>query len=312
MPRKDPTQDASGRFCRKDPSVVSRRFDWPPRRDELPESLFRVVSIPLLMARPDLAEALAATPETVLPLPEGLDDRKRKQLANLAQYRGRTPEGRLRAMSNLPQKRNPPSAPDTPDADDLAGPPVGAEERAGLPAPTVPAAIPATDAQGLVRKTANRKCMSQEEWDLYEETWYRWMRIHHEHYNAAEDYDDLEMICIEAVMMARIRQLMMQYPHRDYENPYNNAYKRQQTARRNLAASRRDREAEKKEAAARGGSGVHVNIALGGDGISSSNTDEFLEMSRQFREKELEFMQKTKDRGMVTPENFVSETVDAD
>lgn len=198
-------------------------------RDELPRTLFPVKRVPITVYRPDLYKKAVESEPT-------LRTTRNKQHANLAPYRGRTPEGRRRSMANLrvPIKMEEPT---------IQAPAKVAE---GIPAPNVPTAIPSVPPMSLAKGRFLRSVLSQQEYDLYIETWNRWLTTHREELISPEgkvacgDLDDIHRICMEEVIMFRLDMLRLQYPAK-YDKEYQNAFKRQQKARENLFSRRRDR-----------------------------------------------------------------------
>ena len=95
------------------------------------------------------------------------------------------------------------------------------------------------------------------EYNLYCETWKRYMEVHSEDYSAPEDEDDLHRICMETVIQWRIEMQKLHAPRTAIGSEYHQSVKRMQTARENLAARRADRIATKG-----GGRGTNINIAV--------------------------------------------------
>jgi hypothetical protein len=243
--------------------------------DQLPASLFtRANTEPLRTYNPHELEALASRPQRILPLPTDIPESKRRKLAGLAQYRGRSPEGTKKSLGNLPRLVKMEQVP-------------APEPLEGVEPPAIPCAIAKVPPHKTIRGRFLRRIISREERDLYVETWNDWMTAYPE-FDNVQDRDDVEQICMETVNMFRLKLLQMNKPTVDVDEPYNQAYRRKQEARSNLMARRKDREAAK-----RSNSNTTFNVAV----IAGSITPEMM-AERQKRllkdeEKELSFLTKT-------------------
>jgi len=77
-------------------------------RDELPDSLFPTMSAALRDHNAEELEQLAMRPQKLLPVPEDLPFPKRRQLAGLAQFSGRSAGGNRKSLGNLRRRvKNP-------------------------------------------------------------------------------------------------------------------------------------------------------------------------------------------------------------
>ena len=220
--------------------------EQPQHPEDLPWSLFPGKRQPLKDASPQELDRLAGSPQKIVPLPEGLTPKQAAQLRNLAQYKGRSPEGQRRALGNLPRETKS----------------MNKTEHQIVPADkNSPARVPMVFIQppGLttIRGRSTAAVMSQEEYNLYCETWKRYMEVHSEDYSAPEDEDDLHRICMETVIQWRIEMQKLHAPRTAIGSEYHQSVKRMQTARENLAARRADRIATKG-----GGRGTNINIAV--------------------------------------------------
>jgi len=184
---------------------------------------------------PDELEDLANREATQHPLPDGLDAGKAKRMANLTQYSGKwSHEGRKKALSNLRRNVKTMSKQDS--------------KLPAIPTPKVPAPnirykhLSPTDLRTMTGRTV-AAVTTQEEYDLFVETWNMWMDAHGEEYVLPEDRLDVETICMETVMMRRFQLIMSEKPATDLWTQYNQAHKRLQQARENLLARRADRQA---------------------------------------------------------------------
>lgn len=252
--------------------------DPPVSREDLPDSLFPVKSRPLRHYNQQELEELASKPQKTLPVPECEDEGKRRRLANLAQYKGRSKEGQKRALGNLRRK--------IPDM---------VKSKDNLPVPTastsvkVPAKIPTVPAHKTARGKWLRAVLTKEEWDLYVEEWNRWLAQHTEDYTHPEDLDDVHTICQETVNMYRMELLRMEQPKNYDKDAYNQSFRRKQQARENLMARRSDREGGKK-----GGGATNVQIA-----VLAGQVQQPIEVVEkkavENRQKELDFLENTTD-----------------
>lgn len=218
---------------------------------------------------PGELNALSVEPVRLLPPPTGTTD------ANLAQFAGRSIEGALNALNNL--RRCQP-------ADETI--PITFPE--GMPTPNVPAAysLPGLDA---LRGRRTRAVLSQTEWDLFCETWLRWMTDHPD-YKMSEDSDDLHTVCMETVYEMRVREAMMIYPELDGNDALNVSFRKKQRARQNLAARRVDR-----LGVGRSGQPSAINIAVLSGNVSN---EKMIEHRHQHKPEIIsaeddEFLQKT-------------------
>ena len=148
-------------------------------------------------------------------------------MANLAQYRGRTVEGQKRALANLTSREKS-------HVSETATPP---ELSPQLPVPVIPTDRPPVAPIDAMRVKYLRVCLTKEEYDLYLLNWKDWFEGHPD-YVMIEDRLDVETICMETVNQFRINMMRQRYPNRDYDNSYNQSYRRMQQARDNLAARR--------------------------------------------------------------------------
>lgn len=208
--------------------------DPPVGREDLPVSLWpHRVSVGA--ANPVELDLLAKrTPKTV-PFPEDKHPNEgvAKGYRNLAQYRGRSEEGNRKSMANLRRKvklahNKPPEIPES------------------MPRPNVPAKKPPKPPGMATLKGRNlRAVMSQEEWDLFLETWIELYEGHAEDWDKPEDKIDVERICMETVVQFRMQSYERSRDKRFDPNAYHQSTIRQQQARQNLEARRADRNRQK-------------------------------------------------------------------
>lgn len=205
----------------------------PQRREDLPKRIWPAVE--RVAHRPDELDELASRPESLLPIED--DDPHRRELkSRLAQYKGRTPEGRRKSLANLTRWRKLVSDKDI----------VPTKRDPTIPAPRVPMAFPKPPGPGTKRGRALRAVLSQDELDIYEEHWYEWMGAHADEYTEPEDFEDVRRICMEKVLQYRMEMEQMNRPTTDVAREYNQSVRRVQQARENLLARRSDRVASAK------------------------------------------------------------------
>lgn len=258
-----------------------------PKREDLPVTLFprRGFSLREVKGGEEI-NILISTPETILPLPEGIDPKKAKRLSGLAQYKGRSEEGRKKSLGNL--KRSIPV---------MAEDQLPAKSESHLPAPVVPTAFPPAAGPESYEGRALAACNSQEEYDLYVETWNEWLKGHVNDYCYLdadgklqiypEDKDDVHRICIEKVKQFRMDMLSKQKPWFDCSAAYNQSVRRGQVARDNLLASRNARMGGKNKG---GGKNTTINIA-----VASGQVDLFKrkEVADQTESDDFKFLEST-------------------
>jgi hypothetical protein len=254
----------------------------PPTFDELPRTLFSLETVPLDRYNPGELEALTARPEKVVPLPADADEAKRKRLAGLAQYKGRSERGRVKSLMNL-RRCVPQETKVEPMTQQMTSP--------GVPACQVPAEIPKSPkVTDTFRGKALRKVYTQEEWNIYVETWNDWFKDHPE-FDKVEDFNDLHTICREQVIMFRCDLWEHNNPGKSMSDTYNAAYNRQQNARKNLTARRVDRFGSK-------ASGKHVtnnrfNVAVVSGQVSN---DQARQRRLEDERDEQRFLESTMER----------------
>lgn len=239
----------------------------PARYEELPPCLIGVKVTHVGNSHPVLAAKLAARPQRLLPLPDlsGYSAHAQKAMKNLAQYRGRTPEGNLKSMKNIQWHERPIDMPD--QIPQVVTP-------QNLPQPTVPIAVPQVPRGDLMRAKSLKVVMSQNEYNLYVETWNRWWEAHAEDYVVTkedgtklilpEDELDVHRVCMETVIQYRLELEQTRYPSKDLSRAYDSSFARQETARKNLSARRSDRISQKNQDKNKGGNTFNVAFIAGG------------------------------------------------
>jgi hypothetical protein len=240
-------------------------MDRPPTRDELPKRLIPSIRVPITDKGTEELERLGARPQRLVPLPAKVNPATTK-LRCLAQYKGRSPEGNLRSLANL--KRT--------TASPMSNLPVKAPQiPANIPVPNVPTAIPTVPHGDLMKGKSLRAVLSREEFDLYVETWVEWFKCHGQSFDKVEDLLDVEHVCMETVLQYRTRAQMLAFPNRDYSQPYNQSFLRQQKARENLEARRTDRI---KSRSPSGNTTVHVhgggNVAVMAGSVAMADREQ--------------------------------------
>jgi len=108
------------------------------------------------------------------------------------------------------------------------------------------------------RGRAVASVLSQEEYNIYVETWTHFMEGRSDEYSAPEDRANLHRICMETVIQWRIMMQKMHKPSANIATEYNQAGRRRQTARESLDARRADRIAAKD-----GGRGTNIAEVAG-------------------------------------------------
>lgn len=202
---------------------------------------------PLAEVNPSQVEDILSRPFKTHPIPEGVSESRRQQLARLLPFKGWTESARRKIIENKPTRVKmipvSPTAPEIPD---------------GMPVPVVPTAIILVRPERTMEGKYARAVLSKEEYDLYVHTWMTWLTSHPE-WTLPEDLADLGHICMEKAVQFRLMRLAQQ---KGIENtvPYNASYKREQQARENLTARRVDRTGTK--AGGSGGGKTIVNVAV--------------------------------------------------
>ncbi len=106
--------------------------------------------------------------------------------------------------------------------------------------PIVPTAVPTVEANKLLAGRWVRRILSQEEYDLYVNTWNKWLSEHKEDWVNQNDLRDLHVICMEIVREFRIELTQFRNPNVDYSDQLQKCDARMQKARQNLTARRVD------------------------------------------------------------------------
>ena len=267
-------------------------------REDLPESILDVKSIPLSEHNPVALEALAAVPDKPLPVPKGKD-----KLRNLAQYAGRSRKGKRNSLSNLVR-------PVTQQIVATKAPPL---LPAGTPVPSIVTAPIPKRVVDVLKEKYWKSVTSKEEWDLFILTWGKYLEAHPD-YNQAEDEMDLETICYEEVIKWRINILRRKRPEKigDVDLSYNQTCLRQQKARENLAARRSDRLGLN---GAKQTTNNKINIAVLAANIDEKKLIELQQKAQRQMAGDLEFLDATTDLGSnldVIDAEIVSEMKNSD
>jgi len=246
----------------------------PQGPEDLPPTLFPRRHRPLREVDAEELERLAGRPQNIRPVPDAWKNAtsKARGWANLAQFKGRTPEGRKRSLGNLPRRiRNV-----TTNANVPAVP--------GAPEPEIPMAFIEPPGLDTLRGRSIRATLSQEEFNLYRETWMRYMQAHKDDYSQPEDEDDLHRLCMETVIQWRLEMEQMHNGRLNIGTEYNQTIRRMQQARKNLAASRAARTAAKHG----GGSRTIVNIAVAAGTVDPTKVLEIKQVRAKQMDAELD------------------------
>ena len=127
----------------------------------------------------------------------------------------------------------------------------------GAVEPIVPTVAPSVSQMHTIRGKWIRRVMFQDEYDLYMDTWSRWIKDHVDEWTTTDDLEDLHVICMETVAIFRVQAMRLQNPLVDTAEEYKRASLSMQRARENLAARRVDRVGTKDSR-----SGNVTNIAI--------------------------------------------------
>ncbi len=268
-----------------------------PSRDELPPSLLEAKFIPIGQYNPVELATLAARPSKTVPLIKTpASCRNPNACENLAQYKGRTPEGNRKAIANL--RRNVSSQMIVVDPPQLP---------AGMPAPTIPTAPAPPRLMDAFKTKYLKSVLSKEEFDLFLHTWKKWIEEHSD-YNIAEDEKDLETVCMEEVLQWRINLARPRRPRHDFSNEYNQSHLRQQRARDNLAA-RRDMRLGIGAKGQGGGKGntTNLTIAVMAGGVDQVKIAAMEQKARLVTQGDMKFLEDTRDGGQQMIEAELTE-----
>lgn len=222
----------------------------PLSRDQLPDDVFAKKNNYI---REDPEEALrrALKPSKVIPIRDDLPASRRRSAMWTVPFRGLSFDHRLKRMQtseNTFQSLNslvpiPAAAPEVPE---------------GMSKPPIPIAIPPVQRINALTEKNLRLVMSKREYDMFVNTWVEWLTAHPE-WDQPEDIDDITQICMETVIMFRLQNAQSFKPNLDISEPFNQSFKRKQTARQNLTARRVDRVGTK----ANGGSTTNIAVIAG-------------------------------------------------
>jgi hypothetical protein len=200
-------------------------------REDLPDSLVSAKTMALGQYNPIELRVLAARPQNLKEFPEGkYSPSTEKRLRNLAQYRGRSPEGQRNALANLRRRMKIETDPQLP-----ALPP-------GTPEPEISLQIPPENYLSAIKKRYAKSVLSKEEYDLFMAEWIEWMTGHPELRENKADRDDVQKICMEKALQWRYQLLMASKPKEDFSGHYDESCKREADAKKALAIRRLDRE----------------------------------------------------------------------
>lgn len=252
-----------------------------PSWEELPKSIFPVNRVSLSQYNPVELDRIAARSETIKEIPGGLRPLHKKMISTLAQYRGRTPEGRRRSLENLNRNMSTTTL---------------ATVKPTLPEgmPVIPTAIlpPRLLADAKARRV--RAVLSQDEYAVYVDTWSDWIGQHAD-YNQAEDEKDLCTVCMEEAQQFRYQLYLGKKPNdKQTQIAYNQSFERQQQARDNLAA-RRD---------------LRLGITTKGKAPVSIGSMSISIMAGQVDEKKLQQMESQAKQIMTTDFDQLGKTTD--
>ena len=205
----------------------------PVGRADLPDTLFPALTRPVRDHNPHELDVLACKPQRLVPLPEVIEDEgKRRRMANLAQYAGRTRNGQRRALANLRRRQKMPEhQPVQPDPD--------------VPAPRVPTPT-RQELQQLPKHPPItgiwlKRVLQKDEHDVYVETWNEIWKAHRDEYTDPLDMQDVHTICLENAIQLRMLRIQNETPRRFSPKAYHDSAVRMQKARENLASRRVDR-----------------------------------------------------------------------
>jgi hypothetical protein len=200
-------------------------------REDLPDSLVSAKTMALGQYNPIELRVLAARPQNLTEFPKGkYSPSTEKRLRNLAQYRGRSPEGQRNALANLRRRMKIES-----DSQPPALPP-------GTPTPEISLQIPPENYLSAIKKRYAKSVLSKEEYDLFMAEWVEWMTGHPELRESKADRDDVQKICMEKALQWRYQLLMASKPKEDFSGHYDESCKREADAKKSLAVRRLDRE----------------------------------------------------------------------
>lgn len=104
----------------------------------------------------------------------------------------------------------------------------------------VPALIPTVPPMRTIYGEHARHVLSQDEYDLYLETWTRWVDSSPDFAGPGRGHM-LAIVCIETVLQYRLALLSKRLPIHRWSRLYHASYRRQQAAREWLGATRRQR-----------------------------------------------------------------------
>lgn len=246
-------------------------------RNELPDTIFGARHVALREFNPEELEKIASRPQKIVKLPDDISESRRKRMANLAQYKGRSKEGQIKALGNLPRLMKPePIPPVVPLAP-------------GLTPAEPPRAIMKTVPEKTFRDTYRKVVLSRDENDLYESTWNEWMTAHPE-YDNPDDRDEVKTICMSEVLMFRCQLLKRNKPTAEIEEEYNRNFNRKEIAKNNLSNRRRDRKADKQHSM---GKNTVINVAVLSGGIPNSMLKEKHERALADKSMEEDMLNRT-------------------
>lgn len=230
--------------------------DRPFEPDELPKTLFPTKRVSITQYNPVEADILASNGQKLVKFPEG----KKPHIAHLAQYAGRSPAGNARSIANLVR----PVA-QTKETTRIATMPAAAKKLVEVVVPKMPALKTVTG-------RSLRSVMSSDEWNLYVETWQKWMGAHATDYTEPEDEQDVHTICMETIKQFRLNLVSFNNPKSDYSVQYQASFNRMDIARKNLTARRVDRVGTKA-----GQQKTIINVAV----VAGQVSQEQIELRRQ-------------------------------